>query len=180
MFLLCLLHGASSTVSATFALCKFASVPVRPQRKMAPNEEDSGFIALLEILTPTQPYRGGWPWPVEQSNFIAIIMCAVQFRAEYVCSLPYFCQSPSPTPPSLFMSARFTSFSLSVCLQSNSQMIIHLAAFDSSRQTQGLRSSTRGQINTFSPLFLLLSSLHFQSLLSYYTECYVYFNLHPC
>lgn len=88
--------------------------------------------------------------------------------------------TPPPPPPSLFMSARFTSFSLSVCLQSNSQMIIHLAAFDSSRQTQGLRSSTRGQINTFSPLFLLLSSLHFQSLLSYYTECYVYFNLHPC
>lgn len=58
-----------------------------------------GFITLLEILTPTQLNRGGWLWPVEQSNFIAIIMCAIQFRAGYVCLLPYFCQSPLPTPP---------------------------------------------------------------------------------
>jgi len=101
-----------------------------------------------------------------------------------------------PLPLSLSLasplkSARFTSSSLSVRLQSNSQMIIHLAALDSSRQPQGLRSSAKGQINTggfFSspppppppplpPQFFL--PLHV-SLLGDYAECYVYYNPHAC
>lgn len=112
-------------------------------------EMSGGFIALLEILTNNYSTLQGRLatacWVKQLHRYYNAR--AIHSRAECVCSLPSFSLSVALSLGPL-MSARFTSSSLSVCLQSNSQMIIHLAALDSSRQPQGLRSSTKGQINT--------------------------------
>lgn len=162
----------------TFTLCSFDCAAVTQAAGGGRAEEEEEDPRPFGALTRAQ---AGWLRPVRRASSSSL-MCAIHSKLSVFVGC-HISVSPPPTPtptPSPFMSARFTSFWLSVCLQSNSQMIIHLAAFDSSRQTRGLSSSTRGQINTFPLLFLLLSSLHFQSLLSYYTECYVYFNPHPC
>lgn len=146
-----------------------------------PLEMSGGFNALLEILTnnySTLQWRLAMACWVK--NFIAIIMWVpfISEQSMFACCHLSYCQSLSLSP---LKSARFASSSLSVCLQSNSRMIIHLAALDSSCQPQGLRSSTKGQINTrfFSTSSSVLSPLPI-SLLGYYTECYVYYNPHAC
>lgn len=137
--------------------CEFASVPVG----QSGNERRIGFPVLTndDSTFQAQAFSGLLSKATSSPSFTSE---AAMFARCHIFSLsvaPSLSRSP-------LVSARFTSSSLNVCLQPNSQMIIHLAALDSSRQAQGLRSSAKGQINTpFLPLlFLLLSSLHFPSL----------------
>lgn len=125
MFYKCLLEDPSSAVSVvstTFSICSFSFVAVMHWQQTTANEWGIHCPFRNSDKQLLNLYRGRLAtacWVKQLHRYYNAR--AIHFRAEYVCLLPAFSLSVALTLSlSPLKSARFTSFSLSVCLQSNS------------------------------------------------------------